>query len=474
MSKRENFTADRVAKYACLPGKQQCIYWDAKAPGLGLRVTAAGAKSYIFETRLHGKTLRITIGDVKTWPIDGTAGAKKTARAEATRLKALTDQGIDPRQQDAEQRAKAEDARRESKRQHLTVGDVWPIYIGDRKAKWGELHYRDHIRLAALGGEPKLRGKGLTVAGPLAPLLSVRLADLTSATVGEWLEREGSRRSTKTAQAFRLLRAFVEWLADKPSYRGLVPAGALEAKSVKEAVPKSRAKDGDSLQREQLPAWFAAVRALSSPVISTYLQALLLTGARPNEMARMQWCDVDFRWRSLTIRDKVEGSRSIPIPPYLASLLRELNRRNDTPPNVRLLERMAEQGKPWAPSPWVFSSRTAAGGRLADPSDAHNRALEAAGLPHLTLHGLRRSFGTLCEWVEVPSGVSAQLMGHKPSALAEKHYRRRSLDLLRMWHDKIEAWILEEAGVETMEATSDLRVVDPPSEGIRHLQRNDV
>jgi hypothetical protein len=38
-------------------------------------------------------------------------------------------------------------------------------------------------------------------------------------------------------------------------------------------------------------------------------------------------------------------------------------------------------------------------------------------------------------------------MGHKPSATAEKHYRVRPLDLLRMWHTKIEAWILEQAGV---------------------------
>jgi hypothetical protein len=39
-------------------------------------------------------------------------------------------------------------------------------------------------------------------------------------------------------------------------------------------------------------------------------------------------------------------------------------------------------------------------------------------------------------------------MGHKPSATAEKHYRRRPLDLLRMWAVKIEAWILEQAGIE--------------------------
>ena len=64
------------------------------------------------------------------------------------------------------------------------------------------------------------------------------------------------------------------------------------------------------------------------------------------------------------------------------------------------------------------------------------------------MHGLRRSFGTLAEWVECPAGIAAQIMGHKPSATAEKHYRRRPLDLLRQWHSKIEGWILEQAGIE--------------------------
>ena len=35
------------------------------------------------------------------------------------------------------------------------------------------------------------------------------------------------------------------------------------------------------------------------------------------------------------------------------------------------------------------------------------------------------------ESVEMPAGITAQIMGHKPSAIAKKHYRRRPLDLLR-------------------------------------------
>jgi hypothetical protein len=50
-------------------------------------------------------------------------------------------------------------------------------------------------------------------------------------------------------------------------------------------------------------------------------------------------------------------------------------------------------------------------------------------------------------------------MGHKPSATAEKHYRRRPLDLLRSWHVKIEAWILEQTGIDFVPEKTSLSVV---------------
>lgn len=83
------------------------------------------------------------------------------------------------------------------------------------------------------------------------------------------------------------------------------------------------------LQREQLPLWFAAVRQINNPVIAAYLQGLLLTGARREELAGLRWVDVDFQWGSLTIKDKVEGERTIPLTPFLAHLLAALPRRNE-------------------------------------------------------------------------------------------------------------------------------------------------
>ena len=161
-----------------------------------------------------------------------------------------------------------------------------------------------------------------------------------------------------------------------------------------------------------------------------------MTGARRNELASLQWQDVDFKWKSMTIRDKVEGLRVIPLTPYVEQLIAVLPRRNE----------------------FVFSSPSAASGRLEEPRNPHNKALTAAALPALSLHGLRRSFGTLSEWVEVPAGIVAQIMGHKPSAIAEKHYIQRELDLLHLWHVKIEQWILQEAGIEIVPKQAGLHV----------------
>ncbi|WP_332855161.1 tyrosine-type recombinase/integrase [Duganella sp. S19_KUP01_CR8] len=447
-----NFTADRVAAFQCETGKQQSIMWDAKTPGLGLRITAAGARSYIFETRLQGKTLRITIGDVRTWTV-----AK--AQAEATRYKAQTDQGIDPREVRASQRAQADAAQLETRRQAVTLESAWPVYLAARKSKWGDRTYTDHVKLADKGGQTKKRGKGETGAGPLAALLPELLTDLTGERIARWLNDEAASRPTSAALSYRLLRGFIRWSADIPEYSGLVPSDAYTARAVRDALPKVKTKEGDCLQREQLKDWFTAVCKIGSPVISTYLQALLITGARREEMAALRWDDIDFKWRSLSIRDKVEGSRIIPLTPYLAALLETLKRINNTPPPVKKLRSGARPPAEWAPSPWVFSSSSSESGRLAEPRIAHNEALAVAGLPHLTLHGLRRSFGTLCEWVEVPSGVSAQIMGHKPSALAEKHYRRRPLDMLRKWHDQIEEWVLAQAGIQFQPAPASLKIV---------------
>lgn len=460
MGKRENFTAERIVKFHCVPGKHQSIAWDAKTPGLGLRATAAGTKSYVFEARLHGKTLRVTIGDERTWSI-------KKAQAEATRLKTLTDQGIDPRQQAAELRVSTAAKKAEAERSSVLVADAWREYTEARRHKWGARHLADHDAVAGAGGRKMLRGKGITSPGPLAALMPIKLGQIDAERVKSWLRDEAAHRPTQAALAFRLLAAFLRWCNDTPKYRGIAPPDACSTRIARDTLPKRAAKR-DSLQREQLADWFAAVRAIGNPTVAAYLQILLLTGARREELARMKWDDVDFKWNTLNIRDKDEskggedGFRTIPLTPYVAQLLAGLKRHNETPPpRSRILhgKRIENDLENWSPSPWVFASKTAAAGRLADPTRRHHEACSAAGIESLSLHGLRRSFGTLSEWCEVPSGIVAQIQGHKPSATAEKHYRVRPVDLLRVLHTKIEAWILEQAGIGHEQAQPGLRAV---------------
>ena len=418
---RERLTPDRIRRLTLPEGAGQSFTWDTDAPRLAVRVTA-GAKSFIFESKLNRQTVRVTIGDVRAWTLSA-------ARDEARRLQTMIDQGIDPRQEKRDRIAAAEAKIEEAKRIAAPAVEAWQAYLAARAPRWSPRSLLDHQRLSDPGGIPKTRGRkpgegDTTQAGILLPLLALPLEQIDADRVRAWLKDEALRRPTQANNAFVRLRAFLNWCADRPEYRNQVHAGACSTRMARDELPKKIAKD-DCLQREQLPAWFAAVRQVGNPVISAYLQTALLTGARREEVAGIRWEDVDFQWRSMTIKDKVDGERTIPLTPYVASLLAALPRRNE----------------------WVFSSPTAASGRLQEPRIQHNKAVTTAGLPALSIHGLRRSFGTLAEWVECPAGVSAQIMGHKPSATAEKHYRVRPLDLLHMWHTKIEGWILEQAGV---------------------------
>ena len=457
---RVNFTAGRVESFTCPAGKAQAFLWDAKVPGLGLRATPAGALAFIFQSRLKdGAVVRVTIGAPHLGSGGGTWGIPD-AQAEARRLQGLIDQGKDPRIERAatvaQQAAERAAAKAERAKRDVTGLDAWAVYVEDRREHWGARNYTDHVAMAAAGGAERKRSREkVTQPGPLRSLLALPLAAIDAQAVEDWVSRETRTRPARAALGFRLLRAFLNWCAEHPDYRGIVQADAYKGRRTRERLAKPQAKD-DALQREQLRAWFAEVRKLP-PTQAAYLQALLLTGARREELAGLRWEDVDFRWQSLRIRDKVEGERTIPLTRHVAGLLRELQVRNETPPpQWRILRgrRVENDLESWAPSSWVFASKTAADGRLQEPRAAHSRALAAAALPHVTLHGLRRSFGTLSEWVECPVGVVAQIQGHKPSAIAEKHYRVRPLDLLRLWHQRIEDWILTEAGIEAPEAAT--------------------
>jgi integrase len=440
-------TAGRLQSFQCPTGKAQAFLWCDEVHGLGIRATAnSPRKRYVFQSKVKGQSIRVTIGDVSAWSI-----AK--AQAEARGLQVLIDQGHDPRQVEADRNAaeaaKSAALKLEKESQSVTVAEAWKAYTADRSAsmkdgklEWGERH-RGHLRyFLQEGGVKRTRGRrpnepDVTRPGVLVPFMAMRLSEVDAKVVGAWLEKEAALAPATTGKAFSVLRAFLTWCSKKDEYCRAVKSNPCLSDAVKKKVPVPKIKKNDSLRRAQIRPWFESVKRIGNPVIAGYLQTLLLTGARRNELAALRWQDVDFQWKSLTIRDKVEGERTIPLTPYVEHMISTLPRRNE----------------------FVFSSPTAASGRLEEPRNPHNKALSAAALPALSLHGLRRSFSTLAEWVEVPAGIVAQIMGHKPSAIAEKHYIQRELDLLHLWHAKIENWILEQADIAFVPAKAGLQVI---------------
>lgn len=415
---RVTLTAARVAAYQCVIGRTQSFLWDSRSPCLALRATGNGAKAYICQAKLHGKDIRITLGSPISWTI-------LDAREAANRFKVTVDQGIDPRIVAAKVRSLAKEAASDKLARGMAARSAWDAYIKAPHPKWGETHRNDHHLAAQEGGEKPKRGKALTKAGPLADLLALPLHEITAEVIAQWLKRESSTRPTATGNSLRKFRTFINWCAEHPSFGKVVNRNCTTANVVKDFTPRKNTKEEDSLQKQQLGAWFAAVLGIDNPVVSTYLQGLLLTGARRTEWQLLKWSDVDFVGQKMTIRDKVSGHRSIPLTPYLASLISQL-------PTFQV---------------YVFSSPTSRDGYLVGVSKPHAHALANAQLAHVSLHGLRRSFSTLSEWLDIPVGVVAQIQGHRPSAIAEKHYKRRPIDLLRMHHEKLEAWILNEGKV---------------------------
>ena len=90
----------------------------------------------------------MTIGSVSSWSIP-------QAQAEARRLKVLTDQGIDPREQREALKAKS----MANQLMAVPAIAIWDEYTNAKKPKWGDRHYQDHLEMVRQGGDLIARGR---------------------------------------------------------------------------------------------------------------------------------------------------------------------------------------------------------------------------------------------------------------------------------------------------------------------------
>jgi len=190
-SSRVRLTVARVEAFACPPGKSQAFLWDTEAPSLMVRATPTGRKTYAFEARLNGTTIRVNIGTATDWSLD-------RARKRAAELKQQVDSGEDPRELEKAKVAEKAAQQAQATAQATTVGDLWPTYLAEGKPKrrdeWKPRYLLDLERMASPGGKKKVRGEGVTRPGPLFPLLALPLWTSTKTP-----SRPGTTRKPKPA-----------------------------------------------------------------------------------------------------------------------------------------------------------------------------------------------------------------------------------------------------------------------------------
>ncbi|MGB4061117.1 MAG: integrase family protein [Burkholderiaceae bacterium] len=423
--KPQKLTAGLLERAACPEGEAFVMVRDVDHPGLRLRVTAAGGKHWQFEARIQGRLFTRSLGAWPAVPIGDAQAAARDLRTSAAKK-------IDPREIERQQQAELQ-AEKDRQQAHaeaaraaaVTVGDVWPLYLENghpkKKDAWKPRYLADLKAMAMPGGEKKKRGQGTTRPGPLFPLMALALGDVTEDALTLWFDREAVAGRHQATRALMMFRGFLRWCSARPEYRKLTDRDAGRAPAIMENLPPATRRT-DKLLKEQVAGWWRAVEQLSNRTASAYLRALLLTGARRKEVAALKWVDVDFKWRNVTLADKVDATRTIPLSPYMAHMLATL-------PRV---------------GPYVFASASKSG-HIVDARDSMDKAVREAGVGHLTFHGLRRTFTQTGRGV-VPAGIVAQIQGHKSSATAEG-YDIRTLDELRPELERIEAHILTLAGV---------------------------
>jgi integrase len=366
-------------------------------------------KTFIFEAKLHGRTLRCKLGAWPTWTV-------AEAEREARELRVKVDKGIDPRAEKRAKRAAAVQAAETAKARRATLRDAWQAYLTHRAASTKPLapvtvrDYGTHLRRSFPDWADR---KLVDLSGDAVVVKHKGLVDQSGAAQGN--------------QAMRYLRAVLNWAKKQPQFATAFSAGNPVHKLTEDDAWAEVWPQKITLQRNQLSAWWEATGLIANPVPRAYLQFLLLTGCRREEALALTWKDIDFRWRSITFLDiKTGGDRVVPLTRYVAQLLASLPRRND----------------------WVFSSVRGREKRMREPATHVKKIATKTGI-HVPSHALRKSFITLTEWPELPDGVVRQITGHVVKNDAhEWHYKHRPLDLLALHLQRYENWLMSEAGRE--------------------------
>lgn len=448
-------TATRIKNLpAAEPGKRYSVN-DSDVPGLQVRVTGTGAKSFVFFTRFPGKRTpeRRLIGKCVSMTVD-------EAREVAREWRRMIDRGLDPREEAERLRREAEEEerRRIAEEEQGLFDTVMDDYL------------TRHIAKTRRAREAENR-----IRRTLLPAWSGRsTASITKADVVKLVEKIADENGLYEAHAvFGHIRTFFNWAINRGIY-GLPDHSPCDRLRVSQLVGAKKPRQR-RLSEEELFAYWRATRPGRSPrrdyPWAPFMRFLLLTGTRREEAAAARWREFHPELVRL-LRKRKDGEqidwKAVPADIKLWTV-GAARFKSDAPHMVCLSDAacVVLEGLPhFSRGQHLFSTtggekpisgfsrakkRLDAAMLRTLRALARQRGEEEAELPGFVLHDLRRCIRSELARLRVPDEVAEMCIGHGRKGLQRVYDQHRYIEEMRA---AMEAWADRLAEIVAPDVTS--------------------
>lgn len=393
-SKRIN-VSDREISTLSVPDKGHKIYYGiTDIAGLGLRVTAAGSRTFILNYRTRGGVeRRYTIGDAKVWKV-------AVAREEAKRLRQLVDAGGDPLHEER------------TTRDSETVADLCERFKGEflpRKRAKTQSDYVSMIERDILPAIGKLKVEDVTYDDIDGLHRKI--------SFGTKKRRAAPYRANRVVA---LLSKMFNLAINQWKVRSVANGNPAKGIERNPEEPRERyLSDGPNGELERLAKALAETEHQQGADI---IRLILLTGARLGEVLNAKWSQFDLEngtWTKRSGETKQVKLHVVPLSPPAHELLKRV-----------YAEARDEKGK--LASEWVFPGNGCK--PHVDLKWCWDAIMAAAEITNFRRHDLRHTFGSYLAMANMQTPIIQKLMGHAKIATTQR-YMHLALDSLRVGAD---------------------------------------
>jgi integrase len=393
MDNKITFTKTMIARLL-IPETGRITYHDIKLPGLQLRVSSKGLKTFGVRTNFEGKTVRVTLG---AFPKITVEEARKLAKG---RLATIAE-GKNPNALKKAYLAK-----------QITLQQCLDEYLKSRSSL-KETTAKSYVSILN-----QYLGDWLN-----KPLLQIRRDHIEDRH-----KAIGKTFPTSANKVMRIVRALFEYAHGKYEDENGDP---VFAHNPVKRLSHARAWFKETrrisfIKTSDLKQWYEAVDTgpqwLDTPdpvLICDYLKLVLFTGLRRREAAGLRWDWIDFDQKTLALPDTKNGyPHNLPLSGYLYNLLKS---REDNG------------------SEFVFpgSGKT---GHLEEPKKSVANIRSRSEI-YFTIHDLRRTFITIAESLDIRDYTLKRLLNHRSSGDVTDGYIMSDVERLREPMEKISAFI---------------------------------